>query len=331
MPHPTKQASAAPGCSFGAINRAGQKIGGRRAAGVLVIASLVLALGTAFPSLASAGRILYANPSLRSIVSISPNGGDHRVLYHVGFPARVSSPSASKNGHRIAFLYSVNSNHGGPNPPRTVDKLFIARRDGSHRRLVRKFVNLDVESLAISPSGRRLVFSRQRTVANSTQHVYTVRASGHGLRLVTTGSSADTDPQFSPSGRKIVFTKEAGGRDHTGIATVRFTGGPGHLIYRSGSASEPSYSPDGQRIAFVRARPGVLYHAWLMRSNGRRAQPLVRNGSQQFNPCFSPSGRSLVYEQESLSPVRFTLHTVRRNGSHRKLLRHGGYDPVWVR
>ncbi len=304
---------------------------GRRAAATLAIASLALATGAALPALASASRILYANPSLRSIVSISPTGGNHRVLYHAGFPARVSSPSASRNGHRIAFLYSVNSNRGGPNPPRIVDKLYIARRDGSHRRLVRKFVNLDVESLALSPSGRRLVFSRQRSVADSTQHIYTVRASGHGLRRVTTSSSADTDPQFSPGGKRIVFTKEGGGRHHTGIATVRFTGGPGHLIYRSGSASEPSYSPDGNRIAFVRARPGVLYHAWLMSANGHHAHPLVRNGSQQFNPCFSPSGRSLVYEQESLSPVRFTLHTVRRDGSHRSLLRHGGYDPVWVR
>ena len=68
-----------------------------------------------------------------------------------------------------------------------------------------------------------------------------------------------------------------------------------------------------------------------MRSNGRRAHPLIRNRSQQFNPSFSPSGRSLVFEQESFSPLRFTLQTVRRNGSHRMILRHGGHEPVWVR
>ena len=73
---------------------------------------------------------------------------------------------------------------------------------------MRRFVDLDVESLAISPSGRRLVFSRQRSVSDSTQHLYSVRASGRGLRRVTTSSGAATDPQFSPSGKRIVFTKE---------------------------------------------------------------------------------------------------------------------------
>ena len=298
----------------------------------LGLAALVLAIAAGTPLVAGAAarsRVLYTSANLRSIVSISPSGGHLRVLYRAASPATVSSPSASRNGHRIAFLYSVDTRRGGPGPPRTVDKLFIARRDGSHRRLVRRFVDLDVESLAISPSGRRLVFSRQRSVSDGTQHLYTVRASGHGLRRVTTSSGADTDPQFSPSGKRIVFTKD--GRHRKGIATVRFTGGPGHLIYRSASASEPSYSPDGHRIAFVNARGSVLYHLWLMRSNGRRAHPLVRNRSQQFNPSFSPSGRSLVFEQESFSPLRFTLQTVRRNGSHRMVLRHGGHEPVWVR
>jgi TolB protein len=296
------------------------------------LAAAVLASVAATPMLASASarsRILYTSDNLRSIVSIRPTGGDLRVLYHPASPTRVSSPSASRNGHRIAFLSSVNANRGGPGPPRTVDKLFIARRDGSHRRLVRRFVDLDVRSLAISPSGRRLVFSRQRSIPDSTQHIYAVRASGRGLRRVTTSSASATDPQFSPGGKRIVFTKE--GRRRNGIATVKFTGGPGHLIYRSASASEPSYSPDGERIAFVNARGSNLYHLWLMRSNGRRAHPLIRNRSQQFNPSFSPSGNSLVFEEESFSPLRFTLQTVRRNGSNRMLLRRGGHEPVWVR
>ncbi len=298
------------------------------------LAALVLAIAAGSPLVAGAAarsRVIYANSKLRSIVSISPTGGHRRVLYHAMAHASVTSPSASRSGNRIAFLLSFNSNRGGPGPPRSVDKLFIARRDGSHRHLVHKLVDVDVESLALSPSGHRLVFSRQRSVADSTQQIYAVRASGHGLRRVTTSSAEATDPQFSPRGERIVFTKEGRGRNRTGIAKVRLSGGPGHLIYRSSSAFEPSYSPDGHQIAFVNARGSTLYHAWLMRSNGRRAHPLVRNGSQQFNPCFSPSGRSLVFEQESLSPVRFTLQTVRRNGSHRLVLRRGGYYPVWAR
>ena len=128
-----------------------------------------------------------------------------------------------------------------------------------------------------------------------------------------------------------MFTKNGGGGHRTGIAKVRLSGGSGHIIFYSGSASQPSYSPDGRRIAFVNAGGAALYHAWVMRSNGHGAHVLVRNHSQQFNPGFSPSGRSLVFEQEHLPVVSWTLQTVRRDGSHRRVFFHGGNDPVWVR
>ncbi len=291
----------------------------------------MLAALAASPIVAGASarsRILFS--SGRSIVSISPSGGHERVLYHARSPATVGSPSASKSGRRIAFLYRVNSNSGGPGPPRTVHKLFVARRNGSHRRLVRKFINLDVQSLQISPTGRRLVFSKQGRVSSSTQHVYTIRVDGHGLRRVSTSGADATDPQFSPSGRRVIFTKD-GGSGRKGIAKVKLAGGSGHLIFRSSSASEPSYSPSGRQIAFVNAGGAALYHAWVMRSNGRRAHSLVHNASQQFNPDFSPGGGSLVYEEEHLPVVSFTLRTLRRDGSHRRVVNDGGNEPVWVR
>ncbi|MFN8161757.1 MAG: hypothetical protein U0R52_12025 [Solirubrobacterales bacterium] len=302
----------------------------KRIAGVAALASMLSFSAAASPAVspAAASHILYTTQ--KAIVSVSPQGGDRRVLFRLRGGGRVFSPSATRGGGRIAFLESVITNSGGPNPPRTADRLFVMRRDGSHLRLVRKFIDLDVQSLEISPNGRRLVFSKMDRVFDSTQFVYTVRVNGRGLRRLTRSRAAGTDPQFSPNGRRVVYTK-GGGRHHDGIATVRLSGGRGHLIFRSSSASQPSYSPDGRRIAFVNAGPGGFYHAWIMRSRGGRAHALIHNRSQQFHPDFSPSGRSLVYEQERLPVVEWTIRTVRRDGSRVRVVLHHGNDPAWVR
>jgi Tol biopolymer transport system component len=301
---------------------------GLRTVGLAVLIVSTVAASPLASGAAARSRVLFT--SGRSIVAISPRGHHERVLYHARYPARVSTPSESKSGRRIAFLYSVIANHGGPGPPVIIDKLYVAHRDGSHLRRVRKFRNRDVQSLQISPNGRRLLFSAQPSEASSTQHVYTVKVRGGGLRRVTHSDAAGTDPEFSPSGKRVIYTKN-GPSGHNGIAKVKLSGGSGHMIFHSNSASEPSYSPDGRRIAFVNAGHSNLYHAWVMRSSGHRAHALIHNASQQFSPDFSPSGRSLVFAQERLPVVSWTLQTVHRNGSHRRVFQHGGIDPAWVR
>ena len=96
--------------------------------------------------------------------------------------------------------------------------------------------------------------------------IFVIGSNGTGMRRITSppAGSSDTEPRFSPDGKKIVFTRFTGGghffesgrvADNTSaVFTVNLDGTGTRRISGWGSkAGQADWSPDGSRIVFEMA------------------------------------------------------------------------------
>jgi Tol biopolymer transport system component len=224
------------------------------------------------------GKIAYGtfvegtNATGLEVWSVSARG-NQKAMALFGLEDEGADPAFSPRGRKLVF-----SGGGGFEDSDGPDGLFIGRGDGRPRP--RRMTSSQDVAPDFSPGGRivfaRLsypvgapglgvseirVYSRRRsrrislgwdpawssrgTIAfvAGNPDVYTMRPDGLDVRFVVHGS----EPDWSPSGRRLVFTTPSGR-----LALVRPSGqGLRHLTRRRGY-SAPAFSPDGRYVAAAR-------------------------------------------------------------------------------
>lgn len=158
-------------------------------------------------------------------------------------------PTWSPDGSRIAFT----SNRGGD------FDIYVMDADGSDQRRLTDMVGRD-SSPAWSPRGDRIAFvnggdTTFAGLVNSTEcndpNIYLVSADG-GLPVKLTDKGANTDPSWSPDGKRIAFTSDRDGDYEIYLLDVAAN----HLVRLTNNEGvddvDPSWSPDGAGIAFGR-------------------------------------------------------------------------------
>lgn len=137
---------------------------------------------------------------------------------------------------------------------------------------------------------------------------------GAGSLTSLTSDTTDRDPQVSPDGRLIVFSRVLGTdpetqRTKSGIFVATIDGSGIRQLTDGGSTEteggtaegvdiEPTFTASGQRIVFVRAgtlspfASGDLYSIAL---DGSGLAPLTSGAPADHMPAVSPSGRQIVF------------------------------------
>jgi TolB protein len=137
-------------------------------------------------------------------------------------------PDWSPNGKWIAYAGDA------PGNP-SVTNIWKVHPSGLGSVDLKPVVDVSDEMPSWSPSGRRLVFSRQ--LYGSTTSLVEMSASGHHIRtLVPTGTNQF--PAFSPNGRDLVYTALANG----GNVLTRRVNGDG-MPQEIGPGFAPSWQP----------------------------------------------------------------------------------------
>ena len=166
----------------------------------------------------------------------------------------------------------------------------------------------------LSPDGNRIVFTRDsnRLVALDlwTDGAEVIDLSKSGAKAIELGVPGDGQPNFSPDGRRIVFTSRRD-RDYE-IYVMNADGSEQRrLTHSRGIDMNPVFSPDGRRIAFTSNRDGN-YEIYVMDADGRNPQRVTRHPERSDFPCWHPDGKQVVFVGERNG--RFDLYMVNAPG-----------------
>ena len=198
----------------------------------------------------------------------------------------------------------------GPNDTSSLWTIDTATR--VTKRLAVSAVGFDLDSqVAWSPDGSRIVVSRlDETVRN--YRIYTVKAKGGGLRILTGGRR----PNWSPDGRTIVFDTGTGLPGFVPrVGVVNADGTDRRLLAKSGT--QPRFSPDGRQIVFNRG--GEI---WTMNADGSDQKQLIQASEPAFAPVWSPNGRMIAF----FRGTRPQLYVTNVDGSDQRPL---APSPAW--
>jgi dipeptidyl aminopeptidase/acylaminoacyl peptidase len=263
------------------------------------------------------------------IWSVASDGSRPPVLLTTA-PQSSSSPRWSPDGKIVAFL-SARPAAGDSAGEAARTQVWLLPMTGGEPRRLTTLAN-GVSSFQWSPDGSRLaVVSRSGPSDNAKSpsdvrhyrhanykfndsgwfddkrtHIWVVdAASGHAVPLTSGDDWNDTDPQWSPDGRRIAFVSDRTGKafdesHDADVWVVDAAGGPLTKISDHETAdNSPRWSPDGRTIAFLSAVPEKSHpKIWLAPATGGAPSKLAVDGLDLIPSGlrWASDGRSLYFE-----------------------------------
>lgn len=174
-----------------------------------------------------------------------------------------------------------------------------------------------IHSVALSGDGKMLAYVLEK---DGRSELWVSRAAGGaGIRLTSEDARA-AEPQFSPDGERILFTRFPATGAAPEICVVPVLGG--HVTSVLAGATRAAWSPDGAALACVTWRPPERQKLTVARADGSNVRVLLEADAKV--PFFgrlawSPEGASLVVAR-SVGGVASELWTVRvSDGVSRRL------------
>lgn len=156
-------------------------------------------------------------------------------------------------------------------------------------------------SLDVSPDGRSIVFELLGDL-------YTLPITGGKATRITSGLALDTQPRYSPDGKRFVFVSDRSGAENLWLldagrtiddtTAAADTTGLKALTKGSNNAyASPEFTPDGKYVVASKSGGLGAYHLWLYHVDGGTGVDLLtkekeRNG---MGAAFGPDGRYIYF------------------------------------
>jgi Tol biopolymer transport system component len=194
--------------------------------------------------------------------------------------------------------------------------------------------------------GDLIAYTCKEPPRNAWYAICTMKIDGSEKRRVTSGLST-SDPDWSPDGRKIAFTRN----EDVGESTT-FTDDDVFVMDSDGDdlrrltperdglmSGQPTWSPDGRKIAFMRGQsvastvPSRFGDLFVMAADGTDVRRLARGPANA--PTWSPDGREIAFargERLSSMSANTDVYVVdAAGGEPRRLTRSKSFDetPAW--
>jgi TolB protein len=257
-----------------------------------------------------------------AILIVRPDGtGQRRVTYP---PQGVitTQPDWSPNGRWIAYQRKTVDGHW---------RIYRIRRNGTDRQNLSKQTCppetcLEEFTPAWSPNGRRIAYVHFQLKPKPVTVISIMRADGRHRVQVTAPAHPETGtgdfcPQWSPSGKRLVFERFRGDKQKSAVFTVRLDGtGLRRLTPWWMDAGEfPDWSPNGRWILFLNhSTQDVPSSLWLVHPNGEGRHRITTTSGGTFtwlSGSFSPDGTMITAGGTPWVGGRSDVYTMNADGS----------------
>lgn len=200
----------------------------------------------------------------------------------------------------------------------------------------------------MSPDGRFVAFTRvevDRKEDTYRTSLWLVATAGGEARSLTSGPR-DSQPRWSPDGRRLAFARKADAEKPAQLHVLPMDGGEASaLTSLEKGASNAAWSPDGKRIAFTsETNPAIddpkpekpkherarvvtrpvfrendvgfydvehLQHVWVVDASGGAPRPLTRGKYAEGVPRWSRDGRWVLFTSDRRDEPWFGLEEAR--------------------
>ena len=242
-----------------------------------------------------------ADVSSISIVRIA-DGAVYQIPNHASLDF---FPTWSPDGRRLYFI----SDRGGT-PDLWEVKIGTDGRPADN--LVQISHGLGLESLALSPDGTKLAFSKEQRTANLWRIIIPQGnapiAKWADAQQLTFESSIIQSPDISPDGKQLYFSSDRKG--NWDIWAMPLAGGEMRQLTNSPEDDDSkALSPDGSTLAFVSERNGWR-DIWTIPASGGPARQITNNQVTKFWPRWSPDGQNLAFSGPDSNSSNLSLWIV---------------------
>lgn len=259
------------------------------------------------------GRIAFSSDrsGVFAIWTINPDGTGATQVTHHDTSTQDWWPVVSPDGRQIAFTrYDVGQ---PPSVARASQAIYVMNIDGSNlQRLSNPGNNVDDNLADFSPDGRKIAFISDRNDPNPKANcrpnaigapgcnweIYVMNTDGTDQRRLTNTPAgvANTYPEFSPSGHRLLFASTRSGA--SALYTMKRNGSDVQkLTADSLGAGDANWSPDGKKVTFVWQFFQNDNEIYTINADGTGVTQLTNYGTHPtLEPEYSPDGTKILFD-----------------------------------